>query len=70
MIDGSDLNMRDGQEFAEAVCDLETYQKREAMFDRTLVWIRKNLKPDDVFEEAELIKWAEANGYEARDDPS
>ncbi len=36
------------------------------LLDDTVAWIKDNLEPDDVFDEDDLIKWAEANGYEPK----
>lgn len=32
--------------------------------DDAIEWIKGNLEPADVFEEKQLIDWAEAGGYE------
>lgn len=31
--------------------------------DAAVQWIAKNLSPDDVFSEKQLVSWAESNGY-------
>lgn len=31
--------------------------------DATISWIAQNLDPIDVFDEDDLIEWAESNGY-------
>lgn len=32
--------------------------------DEAIEWIKKNLSPEDVFNEKELAEWAKNNGYE------
>jgi len=31
--------------------------------DTVILWIKQNLNPEDVFDEDDLIDWAENNGY-------
>lgn len=31
--------------------------------DNAIWWIAKNLSPDEVFDEKQLINWCESNGY-------
>ena len=44
-------------------------QEREFMevvspsLDEIISWIKRNLTPEDVFDEEDLIEWAEENGY-------
>jgi hypothetical protein len=38
-------------------------QMEEQAFDEMIKCIRDNLPPEDVFTNAQLEKWAEANGY-------
>lgn len=44
-------------------------QEREFMenisptLDEVIEWIKNNLNPEDVFDEDDLIEWAEDNGY-------
>jgi len=45
------------------------YQEREFMeaisptLDQAIEWIKNNLTPEDVFDEEDLIEWAEDNGF-------
>ncbi len=32
-------------------------------YDNIIDWIQRNLNPDDVFGEDQLMDWAEDNGY-------
>ena len=49
-------------------------QEREFMevvspsLDEIINWIKRNLTPEDVFDEEDLIEWAEENGYFSDDD--
>jgi hypothetical protein len=31
--------------------------------NQVIEWIKRNLNPEDVFDEEDLIDWAEDNGY-------
>lgn len=31
--------------------------------DDAIVWIRTNMMPEDVFDEADLVAWSEENGF-------
>jgi len=51
-------------------------QEREFMgvispsLDEVINWIKHNLNPEDVFDEEDLIEWAEDNGFFAEDEDS
>lgn len=47
---------RDNNDFMNEIMD--TYP-----LDTAIVWLRTNMTPEDVFDEAELIAWAEENGF-------
>lgn len=32
-----------------------------ALLDPTLDWIRRNMKPEDIFDRADLAEWAQGN---------
>lgn len=34
-----------------------------SLLDSSIDWIKTNLSPEDVFDEAKLHEWAENNGY-------
>ena len=42
--------------------------QEEGLLAKAIEWIRGNLEPEDVFEERELVAWAEANGYVKAED--
>lgn len=43
--------------------DLLPAQLSSSALDSAIAWISKNLDPDDVFNEKDLMAWAESNGY-------
>jgi len=51
-------------------------QEREFMeaispnLDQAIEWIKHNLNPQDVFDEEDLIEWAEDNGFFSEDEDS
>lgn len=49
------------QDFADEMHGYAKIQK--AALDHAIEWMGKNLDPDDVFDEKDLIAWAESNGY-------
>lgn len=51
---------------------LTTMQKRDfigeivdsEVLEHAIGWIRRNLSPDDVFDDSQLEQWATSNGFE------
>ena len=39
----------------------------DELLDNSIEWIADNMEPEDVFGEARLTQWAEANGYKKED---
>lgn len=33
------------------------------LLEDAITWIKKNLSPEDVFDETDLVTWAEEKGY-------
>lgn len=50
--------------FADAMQpSIQTPKMKDSALDQAIDWISKNLNPDEVFPEKDLIEWAENNGY-------
>ena len=45
----------------------EFMEKISPRLDEVIEWIKNNLNPEDVFNEEDLIEWAEDNGYFTED---
>ena len=43
----------------EFIADVISYD----LLEKTIVWIRGNMSPEDVFTDKDLRFWAENNGY-------
>ncbi len=60
--------MPTGKQDKDFASSMEDEVKMEATvgngaLDSAIFWIKRNLNPDDVFDESDLQSWAENNGY-------
>lgn len=54
---------RQDKEFAEEMeQNLDKIVMSNTSLDSAIDWISRNLNPDDVFSEKDLLNWAEING--------
>jgi hypothetical protein len=51
------------REFEELLTDNVSIDVPKNMLQKTIEWVRKNMEPDEVFEEKRLNEWATSNGY-------